>query len=85
MSGPGYIGLEMVEALCARGVEITLVEQLHRFCPLWTSNSAPWSLGTQVLKVFNLVIARTGLRDHEAAGFIPARSPATPAPADGNS
>ncbi|MGW2352553.1 FAD-dependent oxidoreductase [Actinacidiphila glaucinigra] len=31
------------------------------------------SLGTQVLKVFNLVIARTGLRDHEAlaGGFTP--------------
>jgi NADPH-dependent 2,4-dienoyl-CoA reductase/sulfur reductase-like enzyme len=31
------------------------------------------SLGTQVVKVFNLVAARTGLRDHEAtaAGFHP--------------
>lgn len=31
------------------------------------------SLGTQVLKVFNLVVARTGLRDHEAiaGGFSP--------------
>ncbi|MCE6995479.1 FAD-dependent oxidoreductase [Saccharothrix sp. S26] len=30
------------------------------------------SLGTQVLKVFDLVIARTGLREHEADGFTPA-------------
>ena len=32
------------------------------------------SLGTQVVKVFDLVAARTGLRDHEAAaaGFTPA-------------
>ncbi|SED63832.1 NADPH-dependent 2,4-dienoyl-CoA reductase, sulfur reductase [Amycolatopsis tolypomycina] len=29
------------------------------------------SLGTQVLKVFDLAIARTGLRDHEAVGFRP--------------
>lgn len=31
------------------------------------------SLGTQVVKVFDLVVARTGLRDHEAkkAGFDP--------------
>ncbi len=29
------------------------------------------SLGTQVLKVFDLAIARTGLRDHEATGFRP--------------
>ena len=31
------------------------------------------SLGTQVVKVFDLAVARTGLRDHEAdaAGFIP--------------
>lgn len=31
------------------------------------------SLGTQVVKVFDLVVARTGLRDHEAvaAGFAP--------------
>ena len=34
------------------------------------------SLGTQVVKVFDLVAARTGLRDHEAtaAGFTPATS-----------
>lgn len=29
------------------------------------------SLGTQVVKVFDIAIARTGLRDHEAAGFEP--------------
>jgi NADPH-dependent 2,4-dienoyl-CoA reductase/sulfur reductase-like enzyme len=29
------------------------------------------SLGTQVLKVFDLAIARTGLRDHEATAFRP--------------
>lgn len=38
------------------------------------------SLGTQVVKVFDLVAARTGLREHEAvaAGFSPATSQATP-------
>ncbi|SEE69821.1 FAD-dependent oxidoreductase [Jiangella alba] len=38
------------------------------------------SLGTQVVKVFDLVAARTGLREHEAtaAGFAPASSTATP-------
>jgi NADPH-dependent 2,4-dienoyl-CoA reductase/sulfur reductase-like enzyme len=38
------------------------------------------SLGTQVVKVFDLVAARTGLREHEAlaAGFTPATSQATP-------
>ncbi|GAA0237059.1 FAD-dependent oxidoreductase [Cryptosporangium japonicum] len=38
------------------------------------------SLGTQVLKVFDLVAARTGLRDHEAiaAGRIPATIQAAP-------
>lgn len=37
------------------------------------------SLGTQVLKVFDLVIARTGLRDHEASaeGFTPVTTAAT--------
>ena len=29
------------------------------------------SLGTQIVKVFDIAIARTGLRDHEAAGFQP--------------
>lgn len=38
------------------------------------------SLGTQVVKVFDLVAARTGLREHEArtAGYTPATSQATP-------
>ena len=38
------------------------------------------SLGTQVVKVFDLVAARTGLRDHEAAaaGFTPVSTTATP-------
>ncbi|QDO88139.1 CoA-disulfide reductase [Ornithinimicrobium ciconiae] len=38
------------------------------------------SLGTQVVKVFDLVAARTGLRDHEAfaAGFAPISTTATP-------
>ncbi len=38
------------------------------------------SLGTQVVKVFDLVIARTGLRDHEAAmvGFTPATVQSAP-------
>jgi NADPH-dependent 2,4-dienoyl-CoA reductase/sulfur reductase-like enzyme len=38
------------------------------------------SLGTQVVKVFDLVAARTGLREHEAtnAGYIPASTTATP-------
>ena len=38
------------------------------------------SLGTQVVKVFDLVAARTGLREHEAvaAGFMPVSSTATP-------
>lgn len=38
------------------------------------------SLGTQVVKVFDLVAARTGLRDHEAlaAGFAPATTQARP-------
>ena len=36
----------------------------------------PGSLGTQVVKIFDLVAARTGLRDHEAhaAGYTPATS-----------
>lgn len=39
------------------------------------------SLGTQVVKVFDLVAARTGLREHEAvaAGFTPVSTTATPA------
>lgn len=38
------------------------------------------SLGTQVVKVFDLVAARTGLRDHEAvgAGFSPVSTTASP-------
>lgn len=38
------------------------------------------SLGTQVVKVFDLVAARTGLREHEAtaAGFAPLSTTATP-------
>ncbi len=38
------------------------------------------SLGTQVVKVFDLVAARTGLREHEAiaAGFTPATTQSTP-------
>ncbi|OZB88946.1 MAG: CoA-disulfide reductase, partial [Microbacterium sp. 14-71-5] len=38
------------------------------------------SLGTQVVKVFDLVAARTGLREHEAhaAGLTPVSSQATP-------
>lgn len=38
------------------------------------------SLGTQVVKVFDLVAARTGLREHEAiaAGFEPVSSTSTP-------
>jgi NADPH-dependent 2,4-dienoyl-CoA reductase/sulfur reductase-like enzyme len=38
------------------------------------------SLGTQVVKVFDLVAARTGLRDHEAvaAGFTPATTQSSP-------
>ncbi len=38
------------------------------------------SLGTQVVKVFDLVAARTGLREHEAAsaGFDPVSTTATP-------
>jgi len=38
------------------------------------------SLGTQVVKVFDLVAARTGLREHEAlaAGYSPRSSTATP-------
>ncbi len=40
----------------------------------------PGSLGTQVVKVFDLVAARTGLREHEAltAGFTPVSTTATP-------
>ena len=39
----------------------------------------PGSLGTQVVKVFDLVAARTGLRDHEAttAGYTPVSSTTT--------
>ena len=38
------------------------------------------SLGTQVVKVFDMVAARTGLRDHEAlaAGFEPATTQSSP-------
>ena len=38
------------------------------------------SLGTQVVKVFDLVAARTGLREHEAsvAGFLPVSTTANP-------
>jgi NADPH-dependent 2,4-dienoyl-CoA reductase/sulfur reductase-like enzyme len=36
------------------------------------------SLGTQVVKVFDLVAARTGLREREATGFTPVSSTATP-------
>ena len=38
------------------------------------------SLGTQVVKVFDLVAARTGLRDHEAsdAGFTPVTTQSSP-------
>ncbi|WP_314646739.1 FAD-dependent oxidoreductase [uncultured Microbacterium sp.] len=38
------------------------------------------SLGTQVVKIFDLVAARTGLRDHEAraAGFTPFSASSTP-------
>ena len=38
------------------------------------------SLGTQVVKVFDIVAARTGLREHEAhsAGFAPATTATTP-------
>ena len=38
------------------------------------------SLGTQVVKVFDLVAARTGLREHEAldAGFTPATTQSSP-------
>ena len=38
------------------------------------------SLGTQVVKVFDVVAARTGLREHEAAaaGFTPVSSTSTP-------
>ena len=38
------------------------------------------SLGTQVVKVFDLVAARTGLREHEAAGgrLLPAHQPGQP-------
>ena len=38
------------------------------------------SLGTQVVKIFDLVAARTGLREHEAsaAGFTPVSTTATP-------
>ena len=38
------------------------------------------SLGTQVVKVFDIVVARTGLRDHEAAsvGFRPATTQSSP-------
>jgi NADPH-dependent 2,4-dienoyl-CoA reductase/sulfur reductase-like enzyme len=38
------------------------------------------SLGTQVVRVFDLVAARTGLRDHEAlaAGFAPATTQSSP-------
>jgi NADPH-dependent 2,4-dienoyl-CoA reductase/sulfur reductase-like enzyme len=38
------------------------------------------SLGTQVVKVFDLVAARTGLREHEAAaaGYAPVSSTSTP-------
>ena len=35
------------------------------------------SLGTQVVKVFHLVAARTGLRDREAGGYDPLTLPAT--------
>lgn len=40
----------------------------------------PGSLGTQVVKVFDLVAARTGLREHEAvtAGFRPVSTTTTP-------
>jgi NADPH-dependent 2,4-dienoyl-CoA reductase/sulfur reductase-like enzyme len=40
----------------------------------------PGSLGTQVVKVFDLVAARTGLREHEAvsAGHEPVSSTAAP-------
>ena len=38
------------------------------------------SIGTQVVKVFDVVAARTGLRDHEAvaAGFTPATTQSSP-------
>ena len=44
------------------------------------SASFAGSLGTQVVKVFDLVAARTGLREHEAvaAGFSPVSTTATP-------
>jgi NADPH-dependent 2,4-dienoyl-CoA reductase/sulfur reductase-like enzyme len=106
--GAGYIGLEMAEALTARGLAVTQVEQLPEVLPtvdpqlgalvhaelerhgvtvscetrvdaiagenaLGGSREFVGSLGTQVVKVFDLVAARTGLRDHEAveAGFAP--------------
>jgi NADPH-dependent 2,4-dienoyl-CoA reductase/sulfur reductase-like enzyme len=36
--GGGYIGLEMAEAFCARGLEVTVVEQARRPCPPWISS-----------------------------------------------
>lgn len=44
------------------------------------SASYAGSLGTQVVKIFDLVAARTGLREHEAitAGFTPVSATATP-------
>lgn len=136
--GAGYIGLEMAEALTARGLAVTQIEQLPEVLPtvdpelgalvhaeleghgvtvscrtradaiapapqgsparlevratgpdaqplvypadvvlvsvaLGGSREFAGSLGTQVVKVFDLVAARTGLRDHEAvgAGFDP--------------
>lgn len=47
---------------------------------LGTSREFAGSLGTQVVKVFDLVAARTGLRDHEAesVGFEPVTVAASP-------
>jgi NADPH-dependent 2,4-dienoyl-CoA reductase/sulfur reductase-like enzyme len=67
--GGGYIGLEMADALTHRGLHVTVVEQL----PVVMPTEFQGSLGTQVVKVFDLAVARTGLREEEArqGGFDP--------------
>ena len=41
--GAGYIGLEMAEALAARGLAVTQAEHSPRYCPPSTRSSAPSS------------------------------------------
>jgi NADPH-dependent 2,4-dienoyl-CoA reductase/sulfur reductase-like enzyme len=82
--GGGYIGLEMAEAFSARGLAVTLVEQapavmptvdleLGRLLGAELGRHGVQVAGDVIVKVFDLAVARTGLRDPDArqAGFDP--------------